>query len=167
MRHLEVSSLSILIQSFMGCCFSACAVQTSILSMQLFFFWLTLTEIVVLSFFHSFFLVSPVAWAIDLAVQGCKYHCGFSMPLNSHTGSSTYPFTHPSAQASSRVSIYAYAYMRWVVAWKIQSLPPTVAPPIHLTACCTFAYACSLCWSCHHQEIPFMSDGCHCIVCVL
>lgn len=26
-------------------------------------------------FFHSFFL--PVTWAIDLAVQGCKYHCGF------------------------------------------------------------------------------------------
>lgn len=28
-----------------------------------------------LPFLHLFFL--PVAWPIDLAVQGCKYHCGF------------------------------------------------------------------------------------------
>lgn len=42
-----------------------------------FFFWLTLTDIVVLSFFLSFLYLFflPVAWAVDLAVQGCKYHC--------------------------------------------------------------------------------------------
>lgn len=36
--------------------------------------WHSLTLLCFLSFFHSFFL--PVAWAVDLAVQGCKYHCG-------------------------------------------------------------------------------------------
>lgn len=34
------------------------------------------------AFFLSFFLslVLPVAWAVDLAVQGCKYHCRFFHP---------------------------------------------------------------------------------------
>lgn len=42
-----------------------------------------------LSFFHPFFL--PVAWAVDLAVQGCKYHCVF---FHSCPSTSTPLFTH-------------------------------------------------------------------------
>lgn len=48
----------------------------------------SLTLLCFLSSFHSFFL--PMAWPVDLAVQGCKYHCGLFQPLD--------PFTlHPSS----------------------------------------------------------------------
>lgn len=80
-----MSFLFSLIHNFRSCFFfffSFCMSCTSIISLQLFLFWLTPTEIVVLSFFLSFFLslVLPVAWAVDLAVQGCKYHCRFFHP---------------------------------------------------------------------------------------
>lgn len=64
--------------------------------------WHTLTLLCLLSFFfHSFFL--PVAWAIDLAVQGCKYHCGFfhSCPSTSYTYSLLRPFTQSMLHALS------------------------------------------------------------------
>ena len=116
------------------------------------FLWLTLTDIVVLSFFlpfflsfflfflpfvHSFFLsffltflsffhpfFLPVAWAVDLAVQGCKYHCVF---FHSCPSTSTPLFTH----------LHTFCTF-WVAgvsaAWKISlhlALPP---PYIQLCA---------------------------------
>ncbi len=53
--HLKTSGSVLLIHSKFQIMFffSACAIQTPIVSMQLFFFWLTLTDIVVLSFFLS------------------------------------------------------------------------------------------------------------------
>lgn len=70
---------------------SACPFQTPIMSVQLFFslidtHWHCCAFF--LPFFHSFFL--PVAWAVDLAVQGCKYHCGF---FHSHTPRLYFTFT--------------------------------------------------------------------------
>lgn len=122
-----------LILNFRSCFFSACPVQTSIMWMQLFFFWLTLTDIVVLSFFHSFFL--PVAWAIDLAVQGCKYRCGFfhSRPSTFYTYSPVHPFTQPPLNASSHV-VHTFWNAEASAAWKISL--HLALPPVFLTSHC-------------------------------
>lgn len=49
--------------------------------MQLFvFYWRFIWRLCFLSSFHLFFL--PTAWAVDLAVQGCKYHWTLSAPFS-------------------------------------------------------------------------------------
>lgn len=138
--HQEVSFLiSLILHSRSFFFFSACPVQTPIMSMQLFFFWLTLTDIVVLSFFlsffHSFFL--PVAWAIDLAVQGCKYHCGFFSfaPLNFYTCSPTHPSIHSSLHASSHRCMYIFScWGLCCMKYFTRSCPPTSLPYMSLWA---------------------------------
>lgn len=77
-----------------------------------------------LPFFHSFFL--PVAWAIDLAVQGCKYHCGFFHSCPS-TFTPTHSLMHWSPHALSHV-VRAFWVAGVSAAWKI-SLHLALQPP--------------------------------------
>lgn len=91
-----------------------------------------------LPFLHLFFL--PVTWPIDLAVQGCKYHCGFfhSRPPFRSLISSVSLRTCPSTDSPlATVRVLTGALSCWgLLRQRCYSTSPFMSP--YITAvCCT------------------------------
>ena len=103
-----------------------------------------------LSFFHSFFL--PVAWPIDLAVQGCKYHCGLF-----HSCPSTFTSIH--TPILTCITFLHFELLGPFLHGKSHAILPSHYSSLHLTVCFKFTYAYSIFFSYGHQEIPL--SGCH------
>lgn len=113
-RHQEVPLLFCL--TFRSCFFFSC-MSCSNHYFNAFLCLIDTLTLCFLSFFHSFFL--PVPWAIDLAVQGCKYHCGFF-----HSCPSTLTPLHPLYSSIQRYMHQVHLLSCWGL-WCMKDFAPS------------------------------------------
>lgn len=92
--------------------------------------WHSLTLLCFLSFFlssfHSFFL--PLAWPIDLAVQGCKYHCGLF-----HSCPSTFTSIH--TPILTCIKFLHFELLGHLLHGRFHTILPSRYSSLHLTVC--------------------------------